>query len=422
MRRAVNILVLLAVPVVAVATQQVPDILHYDDIEISLRTSWGYPSPLETYYDQNCFELPFEPYWTANYRGHIAVWNIRDGEFHLSEIIIDDYVCDPNGECEEVFEFYKPHEYGVASVARPASEDGEVWADWFSGVLDCYVRTEDGYCSYFFHVRDGNVVDTQVITELDYAILRNPAPGWTWSEEQKRQRHMLVLNENYITYYYRLSEDDDIEYEGQSSRLQTGYARLSPIFGFYDNQHLNWPYNWENTKKSGAPHCHWRMEDDRLYLTRAELYSGLSVYSIDKEELDLATLFEDRVVDDVVDANWVNGVYLIKHGDVTEEDAGWPGYTFTVFNVTGYTFVRLEQGRLTESYTVPEDLDYWDLPEDAEPGLIQITEDYWLPSVFDTPSTTAEQEADQAQDVLSPEADPEKTTDALSSPIQRRSG
>jgi len=50
---------------------------------------------------------------------------------------------------------------------------------------------------------------------------------------------------------------------------------------------------------------------------------------------------------------------------------------------------------------VPEDFDYWDLPEEADPGLIQIVEDYWLPSVFDTPSTEAEQEADQAQDVLS---------------------
>jgi len=421
MRRIFVILVLLVAPVLALATPQVPDILHYDGIELSVRTGWGHPSPLETYYDQNGLELPFVGYSTANYRGHIAVWNIHDGELHLSEIIIEDYVQDPNGNWEEVVESYEPNDYRVAATTRPASEDGAVWADWFSGVLDCYARTEDGYCDYFFHIRDGNVVDTQIITKLDYAILRNPAPGWTWTQEQKRQINMLRLNDDYITYYYRLSKDDDIEYEEQRSRLQTNWAKLSPLFGFYDNQHLNWPYNWENTDRSGAPHCHWRIEDDTLTLTGIELYSGLSFYSIDKEELDLTTLFEDRVVDGVVDANWVSGVYLIKQGYETEENAGWPGYTFTRFEVTGYAFVRIDQGRITESYIVPEDLKYWDLPEDADPGLLQIVEDYWLPSVFDAPSDATEQEADQSQDIPPPEVDPDETPDTFDSLIRLHS-
>ncbi len=154
--------------------------------------------------------------------------------------------------------------------------------------------------------------------------------------------------------------------------------------------HLNWPYNWENLDKCGAPHCRWVMEDDRLYVAGIELYSRLSYYSIDTEELDLTTLFGDRVVDGVVDANWVSGVYLIKHGYATEEDAGWPGYTFTVFHVTGYTYVRMAQGRLMESYTVPEDFNSCDLPDDADPGLLQIIEDYQLPSVFDTPSDSTQ--------------------------------
>lgn len=49
MKPAMAVLVLLAVSGMAFATQQVPDILHYNDLKISVSTGWGHPSPLETY-------------------------------------------------------------------------------------------------------------------------------------------------------------------------------------------------------------------------------------------------------------------------------------------------------------------------------------------------------------------------------------
>lgn len=148
--------------------------------------------------------------------------------------------------------------------------------------------------------------------------------------------------------------------------------------------------NWENTEKCGAPHCQWRIENDKVYLTGVTLYSGLSSYTIDAEPLDLTALFDDNVTDGVVFADWVSGVYVIKHGYTTEESAGWPGYTFTVFNVTALTYIRIAEGLLIESYTVPEDFDPENVPENADPGLKQIIEDYQLPSVFSTPSTPSE--------------------------------
>ncbi len=389
------ILVLLVGPAIALATEQEPDILYYDTLQLSVSTGWGHPSPLETYYHQNRLECPFYGISTANYRGHVAIWTIHNDQFYLSKIRIEDYVRDPNGRYEWVVETYEPNEYGVKTDAGAASADGEVLADWFSGILDCYGFSGGTYSRYFFHVRDGNVVDTQTVTRQDYDILSTTTPD-TWSDDLQDKYNMLVLNENYITYYYRLNEDDEIEYDEQTCRLTTGFERLSPLFDVYDSNHLNWPYNWENTEKSGAPHCHWRMEDDRLYLTGVDLYSGLSFYSIDTETLDLAALFGDSVTDGVVDANWVGGIYVIKHGYVTEEYAGWPGLTFTVFNVTEFTYIRVEAGRLTESYTVPKDFDPDNLPEDTDPGLKQLIEDYRLPSVFDPPEGSSTEEQGQA--------------------------
>lgn len=400
MRGAFCILVLLAVPAMARATEQQPDILLYDGLEMSLSTGWGHPSPLETYYYQSSFEYPFEGHATNNYRGHVAVWKIDAGKFYLSKIHIEDYVRDPNGRYEHVVDSYEPNEYGVKAKSCPPSENGDVLADWFSGILDCYGFTDGAYTSYLFHIRDGNVVDAETVTTQEYEVLYSSPPA-TWNDELRSKARMLVLNENYITYYFRLGENDAIEYEGQACRLDTSYERLSPIFGLYDNEHLNWPYNWESTEKSGAPHCQWLIADERLYLTGMELYSGLSFYSIDTETLDLSALFPDRVMDGVIDANWVNGVYLIKHGHVTEEYAGWPGYTFTVFNVTEFTYARIEEGRLMESYTVPEDFDPENLPEDTDPGLRGIIEDYQLPSIFSAPPDSSDAKRGQAVDVPS---------------------
>lgn len=393
----------------AFATEQVPDRLFYDDLELSLSTGWGHPSPLETYYYQKGIEIPFEWSSTNNYRGHVAFWEVVDNKLYLNEIKIE-IGWDPNIH-ESIYETYEPNEYGVVSYNGSPSEEGAVLADWFSGILYCYE-------GYYFHVRDANIVDVQIISWEEYdKIVEGPDPDDPFETlmELRDKARMLRLESNYVTYYYRLCEDDAIEYMGQPFKLYAGYVRLSPIFTLFDRDyyntfkdandtdpnhpaawpydwknteadcHLNWPYSWENTDKSGMPHCKWRIEDNMLYLTGLELYMDTSFYSIESEVVDLTTLFKDKVQDGVVFADWVSGIYLIKHGYETQEGAGWPGYYFTVYTVTEYTFIRLEKGKLVESYTVPKDFNPENPPEDTDPGLVQILEDYKLPTIHDVP-------------------------------------
>lgn len=103
----------------------------------------------------------------------------------------------------------------------------------------------------------------------------------------------------------------------------------------------------------------------------------------------LTTLFDGKVKDDVVWADWVSGVYLIEHGEEKEDNLfdipGLTGLRCTVFKITESTYIRIEQGHITESYTVPKDFDPENLPEDADPGLKQIVEDYKLPTIHSTP-------------------------------------
>ncbi|MHC4207673.1 MAG: hypothetical protein ACYSTT_23710 [Planctomycetota bacterium] len=355
MKNTFFIFLMLFVSSMASATQQQPDILYYNNQKWSLSTAWEYPSPLEIYYYQNNVETPFTGFSTVNYRGHIAVWEVVDDKLYLNEILMEDWDSVTH---EFIYESFKPSEYGVKSINSPPEESGAVFADWFSGILYCYIVHSNGVYSWTcFHVRYGEIIDIG--------------------------KHLDQLDENYVTYYFRLNEDDEIDFDQQNCRLNTGCDRLSPVFGFYDNNHLNWPYNWENKVKSGAPHCKWLIKDSRLYLTGVELYSGLSYYEIDTQTLDLTSLFGDEVVDGVVDANWASGVYLIKHGYVTRESAGWPGHYFTVFNVTELTFIRIAEGQILQSYTVPKDFDTENLPQDTDPGLKQIIADYKLPTIDD---------------------------------------
>ena len=48
MRSTAHILILMVIPAAALATEQEPDILFCDGLELSLRTGWGHPSPLQT--------------------------------------------------------------------------------------------------------------------------------------------------------------------------------------------------------------------------------------------------------------------------------------------------------------------------------------------------------------------------------------
>ena len=70
----------------ATATEQYPDIIEYGKKKYELYVDWGHPSPLQTLYIRTNTESPFKGYSTANYRGHIATWRIRDGKLYLVSV------------------------------------------------------------------------------------------------------------------------------------------------------------------------------------------------------------------------------------------------------------------------------------------------------------------------------------------------
>jgi hypothetical protein len=344
------------------ATEQEPDKLLYNGLILTLNTGWGHPSPLQTYFYQNNIPYPFNMVSTANYRGHIATWVIQNDQFYLKEIDVNSKISSPD-------------KYGIKSNMNSIDPPSLVSVDWFSGLIECNkTDTKDRWktiCTFYFQIRHGKVISMSEVTKKDYERIRKISDKDTADKDLMTKYKLLLLNQNYIAYYYRLNENDAITFNNRNCKLNTGVARLSPIYSLYSNQHLNWPFNWENLEKCGAPNCNWKIVNDSLILTKLQLYSGLRFDSIDKEDINLSSLIPDKVDNGKVFADWVTGIQLIIYGIDTTY-----GYGFNEFRPKEYIYCRFEKGILKESYSIPFNYDMKKNEDSLDPRLRKLMKEY----------------------------------------------
>lgn len=366
MKKIIVILIALICSNFANATEQAPDYLYYNGKKLTLHTGWGHPSPLQVYYYQNDIEYPFEVLSTGNYRGHVAIWEIIDDKLYLKEITIEKFSFDEKKGYNSEINSFLPKEYHVKSKNIESNKGDTIFADWFSGMITC----QDDEISYYFYVRYGEVKNIQTLSKKDYEKIREISEKDTSNNELIDKYSMLVLNENYISYYFRLYENDEILLNNKSGRFKnkSGY---SPLLEFYSNDHMKFPYNWENSEKNGAPNCKWSITDNEIYLEEVHLYSGLGFYEIEKDSIGLNSLFEDNISNNKVFANWLNGIYLIEYGAEKEHEFGYKEFT-----ATEYVYFRVKEGVIQELYTVSSDFNFRNIPEDTDPKLKQILDEF----------------------------------------------
>lgn len=337
------------------ATDQVPDKLILNGKKLSLHTGWGHPSPLQTYFQQNDIKYPFAVLSTANYRGHIATWEIKHDKFLLKEIKVREDV-------------YKPEKYDIKSESDTIIQDGSIFADWFTGVLQCPSEK----ASHYFYIRSGELIDEQLITKKDFKKIQNISEKDTANHELMRKYAILVLNENYISYYFRLLADgDQISINNRNARFLNKQG-FSPVLKLFDNDHTKWPYNWENFEKTGAPNCKWMVEDDKIYLAGIGLKTGTGFFEVTQTKIPLEELFPSGIENNKVYADWLSGTYIIQYGE-EKDDAIFPG--LKEFKIESISYVRVISGLITEKYTVPKDYTKNGIPEDADSGLKEILEE-----------------------------------------------
>ncbi len=331
------------------ATRQRTDKLEYNNMHLDVHIGWGHPSPLETYFIQNQKRYPFQGLGTNNYRGHIASWKIKDGKLFLTQIEIENSIRIIS-------------EYDIKSKNDKFNSPNCLFADWFSGLISCrlYDTTNDNDVllkTFYFLVREGNIVDSLQINGRD--SLHNSK--------------LSIIDEKYQAFYYRLKEDRII-YHDTVCKLNTGWSKLSPIFAYYGDNLLKWPFNWENIERSGAPYCEWLIKDNKLYLTNLILHIGTRFDTIYKDTIDLKKEFPNKVESKIVFASWVNGVYLALSGkDTVSKRIS----DYKYFKTEKYIFLRIKQGFVIESFSVNDDFDFEKIPDNFDSKQKKIIKDYF---------------------------------------------
>ena len=334
------------------ATEQAPDILLYENNELFLATGWGHPSPLETYFIQNNITSPFKMISTANYRGFVAKWLISDNKLFITNI--NDTKTDIN-HLNEIF--------------SDKSFNQMVFAEWFSGIL--IVTSEYFYSEkcdvYYYYIKKGIV---QNFIKTDYneinKIYKKASIGKILLTKKEAEKYTLFsMNYDYISYYFRLYEKDNIEHNGVVGKFIRKKGS-SPILSYYQDDNLLWPYNWENDTQSGAPNCNWLVEKDELYLSKVSLFSGTEFKGPQVQNVPLKQLFPDLTKNNRVFAGWINGVFLILNGNDVDEEY------YTRFETTEIILIEIMNGIIIKKFYLPGDFSLENPPNDCSDEIKQL--------------------------------------------------
>lgn len=347
-----GILMLFAVGNSAKATKQYPDYIIINGEKFELYVDWSFPSVLQLYYSATNQHSPFPMWSTANYRGHIATWVIRDSGLYLTQVdsrphrgLTGTYFPDSQKRIDTVA---SPDYFGIHSVnGQSQMADGSVLADWFSGTIVArrFLNGDDlrvfyskesskkekkqagkriekqkkfnaNAGDYYLYVRNGRVAEMRAINQDDMKRAREISDKDTADHEFMRKYQLLYLDQNYRMYHLAqgLSHDTVLAH-GHGGRFDTGENEASLVMDYFDNDPLNWLFNRENFNVCGAPQAQIELINDSLFITglKVVVLSG-SMFETEAIDLLLDSIFPPDVLQNGrLFASWVNGRKTIQY-------------------------------------------------------------------------------------------------------------
>ena len=342
------------------ATEQIPDYIIYKGEKYTLDIGWGHPSPLEVYYIRTGISKPFSSYSTANYRGHVATWEIRDSGLYL--LTIDTKIYRTHTGLYYSEERHRPKDtivapgfYSITSLNKTEDNVTEiVFADWFSGVLEIDNRganskwNDEYKGTRYIYIRDGKVVDDQLLTKEDYDRFQTISDKDTSDHEFMAKYIIAYLNNCYLSFWFQsgMNKDALLYKDNKGIVIQD---EMSPFMKLFNNNPIEYPFNWENFATNGAPVCTWSVDGDSIFLNNLSISRGLDFYDNPKIDIPLHDVFiPERFVDNKVFAYWMNGKLEIKYGREVKGEFGTDEYY-----VERVQKIVLDSGRVVSNRIAP---------------------------------------------------------------------
>jgi hypothetical protein len=128
----------------AAATEQEDDFVLYRGERCVLETHWLFPAPFQAYFaDGKHGKYPLEMTSTANYRGHVATYEIVDGRLYLAKFQPSSMIGlmeREESKPKQAEAALKKEQTRLDEVLRQifpgrAAADGRIFADWYTGQL-----------------------------------------------------------------------------------------------------------------------------------------------------------------------------------------------------------------------------------------------------------------------------------------------
>ena len=342
------------------ATDQESDIFLENGKKYDLYCNWGHPSPLQVLYIRTGTESPFRSYSTGNYRGHVATWQVSDSALYLVKVDSRFHYGGagtywPN-DSTRIDTMASPAFFGIKSLSGAAPDkDGAVLADWFTGVLeisptyqDIQNGASDNWVRYLYF-RNGEMLKDVTLTSDDMNKFQHLKKKDKSNHELMEKYQMAYLNQCYLSYYLRSGlAYDQVNLGKHSGRFPTRDFRPMLML-LYDNDPLQFPFNWENFEKNGAPVCKWMIQNDSLFLCQVTLQSGLDLFKVEEASVELSELFRpERIVNKCVFAFWMSGEFVVEYGEEKEGMFGMPE-----FKIDRKQTITLDSGRVVKSEWSP---------------------------------------------------------------------
>ena len=249
-----------------------------------------------------------------------------------------------------------PAFFGIKSLSgADPDKDGAVLADWFTGVLevtptyqDVQSGASDNWVRYLYF-RNGKMLIDVTLTPNDMKKFQNLKKKDKSNHELMTKYQMAYLNQCYLSYYLRSGlAQDKVIFGNHQGRFPARDFRPMLML-LYDNDPLQFPFNWENFEKNGAPVCEWMIQNDSLFLCQVTLQGGLDLFKAEEESVELSELFRpERIVNNRVFAFWMSGEFVVEYGEETEGMFG-----MSEFQIDRKQTIALDSGMVVKSEWSP---------------------------------------------------------------------
>ena len=161
------------------ATDQEADDIIVDGKKAFIQTSYEYPSIIEEYFISKKIPYPFEVMSSASYRGHVAEFEIKDGQLYLNSF--------NGGILEKKTKIETGNKIKIVTDYFFPKDKKPIFVSWYSGIIlilvdlkrtpiNCDEEDKEKKCHYFSYekyiiteIKEGKILKRTELNENEFA-------------------------------------------------------------------------------------------------------------------------------------------------------------------------------------------------------------------------------------------------------------